>query len=81
MESFGVHAKDLEGDFDPEAYDGAMQQLFDNQYYEQGTEGDEEKPQFSDLEGEYTGFQIEGSGTGIPPPPSTLMFLKINIVH
>lgn len=47
-----MHAKDLEGDFDPEAYDGVMQQLFDEDYYEQEAEGDEEKPQFSDLEGE-----------------------------
>ena len=50
MESFGLSVKDLEADFDPETYDGVMQKMFDEDYYE-GKE-EEEKPEFSDMEGE-----------------------------
>lgn len=50
MESFGLTAEDIQADFDPEAYDRAMEKVFDASYY---AEGEEEKPQFSDLgEGE-----------------------------
>lgn len=43
-------AEDIQADFDPEAYDRAMEKVFDASYY---AEGEEEKPQFSDLgEGE-----------------------------
>lgn len=49
MDSFGLGAEDIEGDFDPDVYDQAMQRAFNEDYYE-GAEEDEEKPEFSDLE-------------------------------
>ncbi|XP_055347316.1 protein KRI1 homolog isoform X2 [Paramacrobiotus metropolitanus] len=42
--SFGE--KDLEGDFDPDAYDSLMQKAFDDSYYQNGEEM--EKPEFSE---------------------------------
>ena len=51
VESFGLSMTDLEGDFDPDSYDGAMQKVFSEDYYEYEQEEVEEKPQFSDLEG------------------------------
>ena len=53
VESFGLSAEDLEGDFDPEDYDGVMQKVFSKDYYDHGEEVEDEKPQFSDLEGSY----------------------------
>lgn len=46
----GVDATDLEGDFDPDAYDKRMQQIFDEEYYEQDDEGMMEKPTWDDEE-------------------------------
>lgn len=45
----GVDATDLEGEFDPDAYDKRMQQIFDEEYYEQDDEG-MEKPTWDDEE-------------------------------
>ncbi|GJQ79155.1 hypothetical protein Trydic_g5406 [Trypoxylus dichotomus] len=42
--------KDIEGDFDPEAYDKKMQQLFSDEFY-QGLEEDQ-KPEFPDIDEE-----------------------------
>lgn len=48
-EELAINDEDLEGDFDPEAYDKRMAELFDNEYY-QVDEG-EEKPECpSDME-------------------------------
>jgi len=54
VESFGLSAKDIQEDFDPDTYDAVMSRVFGDQYYE---EEDEEKPQFSDLEDEMAGKQ------------------------
>jgi len=45
--------EDIEGDFDPEKYDKRMQEIFNN--YDENVEinPDEEKPTFSDIEGDY----------------------------
>ena len=51
MESFGLSIKDLETDFDPEAYDDVMQTVFNDNYYHTGEK--EDKPEFSDMEGEF----------------------------
>uniref|UniRef100_A0A914UYH1 Protein KRI1 homolog n=1 Tax=Plectus sambesii TaxID=2011161 RepID=A0A914UYH1_9BILA len=50
-EELPVDMDDLEGDFDPAEYDRKMQKMFNDKYYSQGVE-DEEKPQFSDSEGD-----------------------------
>ena len=42
----GFTEADLDGDFDPKAYDAAMQKVFTDDYY--STQRDEEKPVFSD---------------------------------
>lgn len=53
MESFGLSMQDLEADFDPEAYDDVMKRVFDDSYYQAGgKEEEEDKPEFSDMEGE-----------------------------
>ena len=46
----GFKEEDLEGDFDPEKFDEAMQSVFNDDYY--GHENDTEKPVFSDSEGD-----------------------------
>ena len=49
----GFKEEDLEGDFDPEKFDKAMQSVFNNDYY--GHEDDTEKPVFSNSEGDGMG--------------------------
>lgn len=48
---------DIEGDFDPEEYDRRMQELFNDDYYQEGV--DQEKPQFP--------FDEEIDDEGMPP--------------
>ena len=45
-----LDAMDLEGDFDPEAYDRKMNELFNNDYY--AGEEDEQKPEFPEIDQE-----------------------------
>lgn len=49
MESFGLSVEDIQGDFDPEAYDDVMSKVFSEEYYE-GGQGEEDKPYFSDFD-------------------------------
>ena len=48
--NIGFKEEDLEGEFDPEKFDKAMQSAFDDEFY--GIEEDTEKPVFSDSEGD-----------------------------
>ncbi|XP_074642032.1 protein KRI1 homolog [Tubulanus polymorphus] len=58
----GFNMDDLEGDFDPEAYDKKMQEVFNEGYYEEGA--DDEKPVFTDYDNddEYTENWDEWTG-------------------
>ena len=49
----------MEGEFDPEKFDKAMQSAFNDEFY--GVEEDTEKPVFSDSEG---GGMTGGGGKG-----------------
>lgn len=47
-EDISVNFDDIEGDFDPAAYDRRMEELFSKEYYDKGDE-DEKKPCFSEI--------------------------------
>ncbi|RLN98291.1 hypothetical protein BBJ28_00019091 [Nothophytophthora sp. Chile5] len=49
-EGGGLSAEDLEGEFDPEAYDQRMQAVFDEQYYGEDDAEMEEKPTWDEEE-------------------------------
>ena len=55
MKSFGLSARDLQEDFDPDVYDETMREVFGEDYYA-GAEDEEGKPVFSDLEDELNGI-------------------------
>ncbi|XP_060518578.1 protein KRI1 homolog [Cylas formicarius] len=49
-ESFEFNENDLDGDFDPEAHDRKMREMFSDQFYQ--TQGEEQKPEFPDIDEE-----------------------------
>jgi len=51
-ERIGFLEEDMQDDFDVSKYDQLMEKVFDNEYYDDNNTMDEEKPVFSDEEGE-----------------------------